>query len=703
MNFKTLGQFASDLMNRARFSNVAGYTFGGKRDLYTALGYQRQLFIEDYRSRYARNAVAARIVEAKPEDTWRGGAELIEDQDPETVTEFEQAFEDLNNRLKIWPHLHRADTLAGLGHYSILLLNAPGALDTPLEHCDAEDLSRLSVFAEDDATIAEFDVDEQSPRFGLPKYYSVRRRQMRSATSINSSSTGKRVHYSRVIHIADGLLDDEVYGTPRLERCWNLIDDLEKVTGGGAEAFWKRADQGLQLDIDPTIDASDEDLTRMQQETDDYIHGLKRVLRTRGVKMNSMGSDVADFSKPVESILAQISTGTGIPQRVLTGSEQGKMAADQDSVKYYRMIEARRADFAGPRVVRPLVDRLIELGVLPMPEVYDVKWSQTRTMDETDKASLAAQWAQLNSQAGETVVTGNEIRQQCLGLGPLAEVIEDSPGSRAHGFESAVPPVALADKKGVAAGKHVLRAADRFRPRAKRIAKTAFRAGREAFDRKDLLRALELRDELGVLTLAGQAITAAEQALREPMQDLLSDVLNASGTATARELKRTLLRAAASAADIKGWKFDVTHPAAKSWVTQHAAETLDDLSATTREGIKDLVEGAFDGDFDVRDLADDIDDLIGDDDRADVIARTETMRASNEGQAQAWSQAVDTGLLTGTEQQEWITTPDDRLCPICAPLDGVKVALSENFAPDLEAPPAHPNCRCTTGLVLSNG
>jgi hypothetical protein len=59
--------------------------------------------------------------------------------------------------------------------------------------------------------------------------------------------------------------------------------------------------------------------------------------------------------------------------------------------------------------------------------------------------------------------------------------------------------------------------------------------------------------------------------------------------------------------------------------------------------------------------------LIGDPERAELIARTETMRASNEGQQEAWDQAVEEGLLTGNEQQEWIVTPDDRLCPSASP------------------------------------
>ena len=67
-------------------------------------------------------------------------------------------------------------------------------------------------------------------------------------------STGeKKVHWSRIIHVTDGLLDDEFYGFPRLQRVWNKLDDLLKVVGGGSEAFWLLATPTRQYDIDPKV------------------------------------------------------------------------------------------------------------------------------------------------------------------------------------------------------------------------------------------------------------------------------------------------------------------------------------------------------------------------------------------------------------------------------------------------------------------
>ena len=157
-----------------------------------------------------------------------------------------------------------------------------------------------------------------------------------------------------------------------------------------------------------------------------------------------------------------------------------------------------------------------------------------------------------------------------------------------------------------------------------------------------------------------------------------------------------------AAADPKAFQFDKASEHAKDWASEHAAELIEGISSTTRDHIQDAVEAAFEDQFTVDELADRINEALGDEARADVIARTETMRASNEGQREAWDQAVEDGLLTGDEKQEWIVTPDDRLCPICEPLDGEQVTLGEKFnvnGEDLDGPPAHPNCRCTLGIV----
>ena len=205
--------------------------------------------------------------------------------------------------------------------------------------------------------------------------------------------------------------------------------------------------------------------------------------------------------------------------------------------------------------------------------------------------------------------------------------------------------------------------------------------------------------------LVSGAILAASNELRPALEEVLGDVMKAAGKVTAQAVsKQTNLRAAATEPKPPkvGFAFDVTNPRAVEWIQNHAGETIDGINETTREAIRDVVEAAFEDQFEVTELADKIEELIGDAERADVIARTETMTASNQGQLEAWNQATDAGLLTGDEQKEWIVTPDDRLCPYCEPLDGQQVPLNGVFKSDLgdvDAPPLHPRCRCTIGLV----
>lgn len=83
--------------------------------------------------------------------------------------------------------------------------------------------------------------------------------------------------------------------------------------------------------------------------------------------------------------------------------------------------------------------------------------------------------------------------------------------------------------------------------------------------------------------------------------------------------------------------------------------------------------------------------------RARMIARTETIAASNEGQRQLWVQARNQGLLTN-EIRVWIFTGDARSCTVCEQLSGAVAEIDGVFPGELSGPPAHPNCRCSTGL-----
>lgn len=86
--------------------------------------------------------------------------------------------------------------------------------------------------------------------------------------------------------------------------------------------------------------------------------------------------------------------------------------------------------------------------------------------------------------------------------------------------------------------------------------------------------------------------------------------------------------------------------------------------------------------------------------RAENIARTELMTSANAGQVGAWQQGRSEGLIDAELVKTFLVTPDDRLCPICEPLEGEQRAVDEAFSFGGLYPPVHSSCRCAVGLAL---
>ena len=77
---------------------------------------------------------------------------------------------------------------------------------------------------------------------------------------------------------------------------------------------------------------------------------------------------------------------------------------------------------------------------------------------------------------------------------------------------------------------------------------------------------------------------------------------------------------------------------------------------------------------------------------ADRLMRTELCRVQIEAQRQSYKSA-------GYQQYMFITTHDAKTCSICRPLDGQIFNLKDMQVGD-NAPPLHPNCRCSTAAYM---
>ncbi|MFH1010600.1 MAG: hypothetical protein V1784_05135 [bacterium] len=94
--------------------------------------------------------------------------------------------------------------------------------------------------------------------------------------------------------------------------------------------------------------------------------------------------------------------------------------------------------------------------------------------------------------------------------------------------------------------------------------------------------------------------------------------------------------------------------------------------------------------------------------RAEVISRSLTITAANEGQERLWRQAIEEDLL---DPNDWdvigIVARDDRLCEKCMSMDGKRRPMDAPFSSGAYAgtwhPAWHPACRCATGLARKSG
>lgn len=165
---------------------------------------------------------------------------------------------------------------------------------------------------------------------------------------------------------------------------------------------------------------------------------------------------------------------------------------------------------------------------------------------------------------------------------------------------------------------------------------------------------------------------------------------------------------------------------AREYADEFAGLLVRDINQTTLSQLRDSITRWIDEGAPLDELIDDIAPLFGQD-RAELIASTEVTRAYAGGAEIAYRHS---GVV---EELQWFTANDERVCPICAPLGGLRFTEdgSEPASEDVQEenavrtplgtpfvhpggngsadkfrgqtydlPPAHPRCRCSVLPVI---
>lgn len=188
-------------------------------------------------------------------------------------------------------------------------------------------------------------------------------------------------------------------------------------------------------------------------------------------------------------------------------------------------------------------------------------------------------------------------------------------------------------------------------------------------------------------------------------------------------------------------RFDLVLDDAVAWARTQSATLITNVSAGQQKAVAELVATAIEEKVNPRSLQSSIRDAVGltrpqarslakyaailqaselpkgnvdralsvyaarlSKQRAETIARTETIASSNGGLLDAWKRRRDSGLVAIDARKRWVVTPDDRLClTYCAPMARQERLLDESFQTGTGSlvlhPPAHPRCRCAMVLA----
>lgn len=362
--------------------------------------------IEEYKSLYDREAVATRVVEVLPKESWMVTPTIFEDEDVDTETPFEADWKDITSNIRegskleseegnpIWEYLERADVASGIGSFGILLMgfNDGKELLEPAEPKKGMKIIFLRVFDESLVKITRFEDDVTNPRFGQPVNYSV---TFNDPNNQQQGSTGqqsftKEVHWTRVIHVADDLGNSEIFAVPRLRPVYNHILNLRKLYHGSAEMFWKGAFPGLSIETHPQLGGdvivNEEEMRDMVEK---YMNTLQRYLNPKGMSVKSLAPQVVDPTPQIDGQTEAICIQKAVPKRIFTGSERGELASSQDKREWHARLGKRQNRYITPRIIAPFIDRCIMLGVLSEPEQYKAVWPDLDTLTEDEQATVA--------------------------------------------------------------------------------------------------------------------------------------------------------------------------------------------------------------------------------------------------------------------------------------------------------------------------
>ena len=334
--------------------------------------------------------------------------------------EIVQDFNELAERLNLWPNLKDLDYMQRVGHYAGLFMRvADGKQPSePMDKISLDKIYEVTPCWEVQLIPGNLDQNPSSPRYGLPIDYTYKQNAVTQQGQRDGNET-LTIHHSRILIWNEGAAGNTIYGKSAMQASFNALIDWEKIRGAGGEGFWRQAalrgvlqaaaDTAGQMPDDDKMEELTESIMEMQQSFDSvpYLGGME--LNTMQTKI-----DRPDGFKDIA--LEDIAAGFKWSAKGLIGAQEGRLAGDQDSGLDKQTAQSRRENFIS-LMIKNLLTWLNDYTNFDNSRCF-VEWDDLSAPSDQMRLDNAAKMADINYKTwqatGQTVYEVDEMREMTL-------------------------------------------------------------------------------------------------------------------------------------------------------------------------------------------------------------------------------------------------------------------------------------------------
>jgi phage-related protein (TIGR01555 family) len=362
-------------------------------------------------------------------DNWFRVEEVSEKPDASFDREVQKTLSALNAKA-VFTQFAVYERLFGWAIIALSYVDYGKGLDAPVSN--PKEILELFPYSTLQFTVqsSDEDTDTDSSRFGLPKYYTLRR----------DKAGQSKLHFSRVIHGATRLLDHPYKGMSVLEPVYDDLTVLRNIRWGLGQTIFRYGSGFPDVEVKGAKRKQLDDLEASQQFKNlqartYFLHSDDTKLDFKGVAGKALNPE--PYYMP---IMENIAAGSGLPLAILRGAQAGALTGSEvNEREYFKLISDAQSRYEP--AIRQLIDALLECGQIRfkynVQKEYRIVWHSGFELSEKDKAAVELQQAQArNLKTGWMSI--DEVRAE-QGLGGLS----DGAGQVVLGLQKTTPQAPL--------------------------------------------------------------------------------------------------------------------------------------------------------------------------------------------------------------------------------------------------------------------